>query len=69
MAPYGIVVFFNNNFIKEKERNKMIYTMIEMVDKLFDEIITPEKAKEFWDYTSYEECTMKDVEEIYYMVM
>ena len=47
----------------------MIYTMIEMVDDLFDEIITAEKAKEFWDYTSYEECTYKDVEEIYYMIM
>lgn len=47
----------------------MIVTMVEMVDDIFDEIISFEKAAEFWDYTTYETCTMEDVEEIYYMIM
>ena len=47
----------------------MITTMKEMVEKIFDEIISDEKAREMWDYTTYETCTLEDVQEIYHMVM
>lgn len=47
----------------------MIVTMKEMVYKIFNEIITDEKALEMWNYTTYDECTYQDVEEIYHMVM
>lgn len=47
----------------------MIVTMKEMVNKLYDEIITDEKAAEMWDYTTYEECSYEAVKEIYDMVM